>query len=474
MAKDYKIQPHNLEAEQAVLGCILIDNQAQIDVLAIMHESDFYSEAHAQIFKAMNKVYQKSIPVDFVTLTDQLEKDGMLEKVGGIDYIMTLTNTVPSAANFKHYCDIVKADSIRRKLIRSGQEIIEDAFENEDKDKSLQFAEQVIFDIAEKEGRSSLEHVGRSDGAVKKVIDKFGEIAKDPTVLKGIPTGFTDFDKITNGLQNSDLILLAARPGVGKTSFSMNILVHAATELNKKCAIFSLEMSKEQLMQRAVCSKAKVDMGKALKGEMDAEEWKRIWAASKKLEQSGLYVDDSSMTTPADLLSKCRRLKMQDGLDLIMVDYIQLMTSARKADNRQLEISDISRTLKIAAKELNVPIIVLSQLSRAVESRQDHRPLLSDLRDSGAIEQDADIVLFIYNPEKYNDVPQEDEPGTVELIVAKHRNGGTGTVKLRWIGQYTTFVNIKDKVYLPKQAKVQAKDISEQPVDNIDIDVFDD
>ncbi len=474
MAKDYKIQPHNLEAEQAVLGCILIDNQAQIDVLAIMHESDFYSEAHAQIFKAMNKVYQKSIPVDFVTLTDQLEKDGMLEKVGGIDYIMTLTNTVPSAANFKHYCDIVKADSIRRKLIRSGQEIIEDAFENEDKDKSLQFAEQVIFDIAEKEGRSSLEHVGRSDGAVKKVIDKFGEIAKDPTVLKGIPTGFTDFDKITNGLQNSDLILLAARPGVGKTSFSMNILVHAATELNKKCAIFSLEMSKEQLMQRAVCSLAKVDMGKALKGEMDAEEWKRIWAASKKLEQSGLYVDDSSMTTPADLLSKCRRLKMQDGLDLIMVDYIQLMTSARKADNRQLEISDISRTLKIAAKELNVPIIVLSQLSRAVESRQDHRPLLSDLRDSGAIEQDADIVLFIYNPEKYNDVPQEDEPGTVELIVAKHRNGGTGTVKLRWIGQYTTFVNIKDKVYLPKQAKVQAKDISEQPVDNIDIDVFDD
>ena len=276
MARDYKIQPHNLEAEQALLGCILIDNQSQIDILATMHESDFYSESHSQIYKAMNKVYQKSTPVDFVTLTDQLEKDGVLEKVGGIDYIMTLTNIVPSAANFKYYCDIVKSDSIRRKLIRSGQEIIEDAFNNSDKDKSLQFAEQVVFNIAEKEGRSSLEHVGRGDGPVKKVIDKFGEIAKDPTVLKGIPTGFTDFDKITNGLQNSDLILLAARPGVGKTSFSMNILVHAATELNKKCAIFSLEMSKEQLMQRAICSLAKVDMGKALKGEMDAEEWKRI------------------------------------------------------------------------------------------------------------------------------------------------------------------------------------------------------
>ncbi len=474
MSSNYKIQPHNIEAEQAVLGCILIDNQAQVDILSLMHEEDFYSEAHQQIFKSMSKVYQKSIPVDFVTLTDQLEKDGMLEKVGGIDYVTFLTNAVPSAANFNHYCEIVKSDSIRRKLIKSGQEIIEDAFDNQDKDKSLQFAEQVIFDISEKEGRSSLEHVGRNDGAVKKVIDKFSEIAKDPTILKGIPTGYTDFDKITNGLQNSDLILLAARPGVGKTSFSMNILVHAATELGKKCAIFSLEMSKEQLMQRAICSLAKVSMGKALKGEMDGEEWKRIWAASKKLEQSGLYIDDSSMTTPADLLSKCRRLKMQEGLDLIMVDYIQLMTSAKKQDNRQLEISDISRTLKIAAKELNVPIIVLSQLSRAVESRQDHRPLLSDLRDSGAIEQDADIVLFIYNPEKYNDVPQEDEPGTVELIIAKHRNGGTGTVKLRWIGQYTTFVNISDKVYTPKINKVEADKIEETPIENIDVDVFDD
>lgn len=474
MATNYKIQPHNIEAEQAVLGCILIDNQAQIDILALISEDNFYSEAHQQIYKSMVKVYQKSVPVDFVTLTDQLEKDGILEKVGGIDYVTFLTNAVPSAANFKHYCEIVKSDSIRRKLIKSGQEIIEDAYDNQDKDKSLQFAEQVIFDISEKESRSSLEHVGKNNGPVKTVIDKFSEIAKDPTILKGIPTGYTDFDKITNGLQNSDLILLAARPGVGKTSFSMNILVHAATELNKKCAIFSLEMSKEQLMQRAICSLAKVSMSKALKGEMDGEEWKRIWAASKKLEQSGLYIDDSSMTTPADLLSKCRRLKMQEGLDLIMVDYIQLMTSAKKQDNRQLEISDISRTLKIAAKELNVPIIVLSQLSRAVESRQDHRPLLSDLRDSGAIEQDADIVLFIYNPEKYNDVPQEDEPGTVELIIAKHRNGGTGTVKLRWIGQYTTFVNISDKVFVPKTNKVTSTEIEETPIENIDVDVFDD
>ena len=301
---DYKIMPHNIEAEQAVLGCILIDVQAQADILGIMKEEDFYTQAHRDIYLSMLKIYQKSIPVDFVTILDQLDKDKILDKVGGIDYITTLTNVVPSAVNFKYYCDIVKADSTRRKLIESGQKIIQDAYENEDKDKSLQFAEKEIFDIAEKQERSALEHVGVPNGAIKHVIDKFDAIAKDPTSLKGIPTGFKEFDRVTNGLQNSDLILLAARPGVGKTSFAMNIIVHAATTLGKKCAVFSLEMSKEQLIQRAICSLAKVSMAKALNGSMDAEEWKRIWSATKRLEQSGLYVDDSSLTTPADILTK--------------------------------------------------------------------------------------------------------------------------------------------------------------------------
>ena len=475
---EYKIMPHNLEAEQAVLGCILIDLQAQSDILGIMHEDDFYSGAHREIFAVMTKIYQKSIPVDFVTLSDQLDKDRILDKVGGIEYITTLTNVVPSAANFNYYCDIVKADSVRRKLISSGQRIIEDAYENDDKEKSLQFAEKEIFDIAEKQGRSALEHVGKPGGAVSRVIEKFDSIAKDPTSLKGIPTGFTEFDKITNGLQNSDLILLAARPGVGKTSFSMNILVNAAVEHGKKCAIFSLEMSKDQLMQRAICSLAKVSMAKALNGTMDADEWKRIWTATKKLETSGLYVDDSSLTTPADVLAKCRRLKAKENLDLVMIDYIQLMSSggsSKSNENRQNEVSAISRNLKITAKELNVPLIVLSQLSRGVESRQDHRPLLSDLRDSGAIEQDADIVLFLYNPEKYNDVPQEDEPGTIELIIAKHRNGGTGTVKLRWIGEYTTFVNLGEKTNLPKKEPIDYDKIEESAIDNFDTaDVFED
>lgn len=476
---EFKIMPHNIEAEQSVLGCILIDVQAQADILGIMKEDDFYSEAHKNIYSVMYKLYQKSVPVDFVTLSDQLDKDKILDKIGGIEYITALTNVVPSAANFKYYCDIVKSDSVRRKLILSGQRIIEDAYESEDKDKSLQYAEKEIFDIAEKQERSALEHVGKPDGAIKHVIDKFDQIAKDPSSLKGIPTGFKEFDQITNGLQNSDLVLLAARPGVGKTSFSMNILVNAAVEHGKKCAVFSLEMSKEQLMQRAICSLAKVSMAKALNGTMDAEEWKRIWTATKKLEQSGLYIDDSSLTTPADVLAKCRRLKAKENIDLIMIDYVQLMSSGsnRKSDSRQNEVSDISRNLKIAAKELNVPIIALSQLSRNVESnsRPDHRPVLSDLRDSGAIEQDADIVLFLFNPEKYNDLPTDYEPGTVELIIAKHRNGRTGTVKLRWIGEYTTFVNLNEKVVVPKKEHVEADKIEETPLDNsAAVDVFGD
>ena len=475
---DFKTMPHNIEAEQAVIGCILIDNQAQIDILPMMKEEDFYSGAHKSIYSAMLKIYQKSIPVDFVTLTDQLEQDKNLEKVGGIEYITFLTNAVPSAVNFKYYCDIVKSHSIRRKLIGSGQRIIENAYETENQEDVLQFAEKEIFDISEKEGRSDLEHVGLAGGAIKKVIDKFDSIAKDPTSIKGIPTGLKEFDSLTNGLQNSDIILLAARPGVGKTSLAMNIVINSATELGKKCAVFSLEMGADQLVQRALCSMAKVSMAKALNGTMDAEEWKRIWAATKKLEQSGLYIDTSPIT-PSELLSKCRRLKAKEGLDLVMIDYIQLMSSGSQSKdmNRQNQVSEISRSLKLTAKELNVPIIVLSQLSRSVESRKEngYRPMLSDLRDSGAIEQDADIVLFLYNPEKYNDIPQEDEPGTVELIVAKHRNGSTGTIKLRWIGEYTTFVNKGEKINLEQKQQVDYRNIEEKPIDNnVDIDVFDD
>ncbi len=473
---EFKIMPHNLEAEQALLGCILIDVQIQAEILALVDSIDFYSDSHQNIYKAMQNVYTKNVPVDFITLSDNLEKSGMLDKVGGLEYITILSNSVPSAANFKFYLDIVKADSTKRKLIRSGQDIIQKAYSSDEQQDILAFAEKSIFDIADKQGSSALEHVGKPGGAIKQVIDKFDTIANDPTALRGIPTGYKEFDAITNGLQKSDLILLAARPGIGKTSFAMNIIVNAAVKQGKKCAVFSLEMPRSQLMQRSICSLAKVSMAKALNGTMSPEEWNRIWAATKQLEQSSIYIDDSSMTTPSSLISKCRQLKAKEGLDIIMIDYIQLMTSGKsRVESRQNEVSEISRNLKIAAKELNVPVIALSQLSRAVEQRQgDHRPMPSDLRDSGAIEQDADIILFLYNPEKYNDVPQEEDPGTMELIISKHRNGRTGTVKLRWIGEYTTFVNPDEKVQIKQTPVVAAKDIEETPLSQIDDDVFGD
>ena len=444
---DYKILPNSLEAEQAILGCILLDSDAQMEILSKLKKEDFYAESHKNIFDCMLKINIKGIPVDFVTLTNQLEVDKKLETVGGIDYITFLTNVVPSAANFQHYMNIVKNNSVRRHLVFEAQQIIKEAFDSEDGDKAMQFAEKKIFDLSQKESTSELEHVGKPGGTLTNVLREMSELAENKGKMRGIPTGFKEFDAITNGLQKSALILLAARPGVGKTSFAMNIAVHAALNEGKKVAVFDLEMSREQLMQRALASLAKVNLGKVLRGDLDSEEWKRIWTAEKKLAQSGIYVDDSSMVTPFDIISKCRKLKMTDGLDLIVIDYLQLMTMGKQnRESRQQEVSDLTRVLKIAARELDVPIIVLSQLSRAVETREDHRPVLSDLRESGSIEQDADIVLFLYNPEKYNDVVTQDEPGTVYLLISKHRSGSTGEVKLKWVGEYTTYLNHDEKV----------------------------
>lgn len=448
---DYKILPNSLESEQAILGCILLDSDAQMDIFSKLDVEDFYAESHKKIYESMIKVYNKSIPVDYVTLTNQLEVDKKLEAVGGIDYISFLTDIVPSTANFKHYLDAVKNNSVRRHLIFEAQNIINKSFESEDGEQAMQYAEKQIFDLSQRETSSDLELVGKPGGTLTNVLKIISELAENKGKMRGIPTGYKDFDAITNGLQKSDLILLAARPGVGKTSFAMNIAVSAAVNEGKKVAIFALEMSREQLIQRALSSLARVDLGHVLRGTMDSDEWKRIWTAEKKLAQSAIYVDDSSLVTPFEIISKCRKLKMTEGLDLIVIDYLQLMTMGKSSrDSRNQEVGDITRTLKIAAKELNVPIILLSQLSRAVEVREDHRPVLSDLRDSGSIEQDADIVLFLYNPEKYNDVTTEEEPGTVYLLIAKHRSGSPGEVKLRWVGEYTTYLNHDEKVVIEK------------------------
>lgn len=442
---EYKILPNNLEAEQAVLGSVLIDQEAQTDILSTLSQDDFYSEAHRNIFKAMQNIFSKSIPVDFVTLTSELEVEKKLESVGGIDYITYLTNVVPSAANFKHYCDIVVSNSVRRSLIKGGQAIIEEAFQNADEKNAMQNAEKTIFDLSQKDSSSGLELVGRPGGVLADVLKEISEIAENQGKMRGIPTGFRDLDAVTNGLNKSDLILLAARPGVGKTSFAMNIALNVALNEGKKVAIFALEMSRSQLVQRALASIAKVNLTHILRGTMDQEEWKRIWTAEKKLAQSALFIDDNSTVTPLDIISKCRKLKMTEGLDLIVIDYLQLMTANKKGtrENRTQEVSDLTRMLKVAAKDLNVPIILLSQLSRNVEQREDHKPILADLRESGSIEQDADIVMFLYNPENYNDVTTNDEPGTVYLIIAKHRSGSTGEIKLKWIKEITTYTNAK-------------------------------
>lgn len=432
--KSARIIPHSIEAEQSVLGCNLIDENAVLQIMNMLKTEDFYTEAHKTIFEAMSKIYGANKPIDFVTLTDELERQGLLEAVGGIDYITTLTNILPSTANFKHYCDIVKRDSILRKLIRAGQEIIEKAYDN-DEENILAFAEKSVFDISQEEDFSNLTPISQS---LPKVLEKF----EKGGLSKGVTTGLSGLDKITNGLQKSDLILLAARPSVGKTSLAMNIVNNAALLGHNKVAVFSLEMPKEQIAQRSLCSISGVSMEKALSGKLEKSDWKALWEGNKKLSEAKIFIDDSSMNTAVDILSKCRRLKRESGLDLIMIDYLQLMSSSRsRGENRQQEISEITRNLKIAARELQVPIILLSQLSRDIEKREGHKPVLSDLRESGAIEQDADIVMFIHNPSKYGDSKIDEAPNICELIIAKHRNGSLDSIKLKWIPEITTFVD---------------------------------
>ncbi len=433
--------PYSLEAEQAVLGCVLISDNASSVILGTLKPTAFYSKAHKTIYEEMLKIYQKNQPVDFVTVVSELETDNLLNDVGGVEYVTMLTNAVPTAVNFERYADIVKRDFVLRELINAGQRIAEMAYESDDMNVALKYAEKQIFDIGENEAFSELEQIGPS---MVQVLDKFQAIATDKNSLRGLATGLYGLDKCTNGLQKGDLIILAARPGVGKTSLAMNIVNNVALEQGGVCAVFSLEMPKVQLAQRSICSVSYVSMEKALKGELTQEDWASLWAANKKFQEAKIFVDDSSINGAMDILSKCRKLKRERGrLDLIMIDYLQLMQGKQSKDsNRQQEVAEITRALKIAAKELNVPIILLSQLSRAVEQRPDHRPVLADLRESGGIEQDADIVMFVYNPDNYITDPSIEKKGIVDLIIAKHRNGSQDTIKLKFDGATTSFRNL--------------------------------
>lgn len=464
-----RIPPQSLEAEQSLLGCLLIDKEAASIIFGGIKEEDFYSETHRILFSAMYDLYSKNTPIDFITVSDYLSRNDLISKIGDLSYLTSLTTIVPSSANFKSYMEIISRASTMRKLINAGNAIINEAFEGEDEEQTLSFAEKQIFDIGKEKETSSLEHIG---GALDECIDKLDTIYRDPNSLRGLPTGFAKLDEVTNGLQKSDLILVAARPGVGKTSLTMNIVTNAAIQSGAKCAVFSLEMPKTQLAQRMLCSVSNVSMSKVLKGEETKEEWQALFAAKKKIAGAKIFVDDSSQNTPVDILSKCRRIQREHGLDLVMIDYLQLMNSGKnsKDPNRVTEVSDISRSLKIAARELNVPILVLSQLSRAVEGRRDHRPILSDLRESGAIEQDADIVMFIHKPDMYNDIEVAPENKDVcELIIAKHRNGELATINLKWVGELVSFRNLSkdsDKESLLKTAPQKKKNVDfDMPTD---------
>ncbi|MBR1983883.1 MAG: replicative DNA helicase [Clostridia bacterium] len=444
--KIFNDMPHSLEAEQSLRGCVLMDPIVQSEIGSQIGEEDFYSESHKYIFGAMESIIKENKALDLVTLADALEKRGELETVGGIEYINQLTNVLPSSANYGRYIEIVRRDSMLRKLIKGSAEIISESSKSMDEFSALSFAEKTIYDISNTADTSSMKKIG---SIIPDVMTKLDELSKDTSSFRGIKTGFKGIDKLLNGLQKSDLIILAARPGVGKTSLAMNIVENVALQ-GYTCAVFSLEMGKEQLVQRMMCSAAGVSMENALKGRMTKTEWLKIAKARELLSNAKIYIDDSAAVTPRELISKCRRLKRKAGLDLVMVDYIQLMTSDAKKgeDNRQQEISNISRNLKILAKELNVPVIALSQLSRAVESRKG-RPQLADLRESGAIEQDADIVMFIHRPDKEKSPTIEKEiaegkikKNVAEIIVEKHRNGPQGVVELYFKGESTKFLNI--------------------------------
>ncbi len=441
--------PYNRDAEMALLGCMLIDSDIAAEVIDKLREADFYQESHKQILQAMQAVFNARKPIDLVTVSDQLESEGALEKAGGIMYLTELTQITPSAANYKSYYEIVSRDSMNRKLIRASRKIIETSMKGGDEKEALAYAEKSIYDISRQSERSAL--LGMNEGdIIGEVLHKFEMLQSDPDSFKGIPTGFKRLDRMTHGLQPGALIVLAARPGMGKTSLAMNLVEHAALHAGKVCAVFSLEMPRNEIIQRLICSYANVSMQKALSGELTAKEWKKLMLAGDQLKKSKIFVDDSSRVTPGEILSKCRRLRSTAGsLDLVMIDYIQLMSSGDKkfqgSDNRTQEVADITRNLKIMAKELSVPVIALSQLRRI----QSKEPQLSDLRESGAIEQDADIVMFISRPEAIATKEELDSgkivKGAAELIIAKHRAGEQGRVSLKFIGECTKFVDVDDQ-----------------------------
>lgn len=434
-----KILPHNIEAEQSVIGAMLMDKDAIMTAAEMISGDDFYQTAYGVLFDAMVELFNEGKPVDLITLQERLKEKNVAPEISSMEYVRDVINSVPTSANIKYYAEIVQEKSTLRKLIKLNEEIANTCYvASEPLDTILERTEKSVFELVQ-HGNVNQDYVPIKQ-VVLNSLDNIEKASKVSGNVTGIPTGFLDLDYKLAGLQPSDLVLIAARPSMGKTAFVLNIAQHAAFRQNKSVAIFSLEMSKEQLVNRLLSLESHVDAQLIRTGNLKDTDWEKLIEGAGNIGKSNLVIDDTSGITLAEMRSKCRKFKLELGLDMIIIDYLQLMSgSGRGNENRQQEISDISRGLKGLARELNVPVIALSQLSRAVESRPDKRPMLSDLRESGAIEQDADVAMFIYREDYYK--PDTEDKNVAEIIIAKQRNGPIGTVRLAWIPQYTRFGN---------------------------------
>jgi len=435
----HKLPPQSIELEQGVLGAILLENEALMRVLDILNERDFYQEGHRWIFQTMLELFEENIPIDLLTVTERLRKNERLERIGGASYLTELVELVPTAANVAYHARMVRDKAVLRGLIQTATAIVTDSYEDtEDVDTLLDRAEQAIFEISQRKSTAGFTNIS---AILKDSFKHIEQLYERKEMITGLPTGFTDFDHKTAGLQPSDLIIIAGRPSMGKTSLGLNMAQHVGVHVGRPVAIFSLEMAKEQLVMRMLCAEARIDSASLRTGFLSREDWPRLTKAAGTLSEARIHIDDTPAQTALDIRAKARRLRAELGdLALVIVDYLQLMQGRARTENRQQEISEITRSLKALAKELNVPVVALSQLSRAVEQRQQRRPQLSDLRESGAIEQDADVVVLIYRDEVYD--PDSEDKGQAEIIIGKQRNGPIGTVKLAFLGEYTRFENL--------------------------------
>ena len=434
-----KIPPNDIEAEQAVIGSMLTDKEAVAAAIEVLKPEDFYRDDNRIIYEAILSLYSRSEPIDLITLKSELSSMGKFEAVGGLEYIAELPDKVPTTANVEQYIKIVEEKSVLRNLIKTANEIITLGYDQtQEVDGIIDNAEKKIFEVMQRKNQKGYTPI---KDILVETFTELEQLYNQKQRVTGVPTGFTDLDFRTAGLHNSDLILVAARPAMGKSAFALNIATNAAVKAHIPVVIFSLEMSKEQMTSRILCSEAMVDSNKVRTGKIDDEEWAKLATASGELSEANIYIDDTPGISIMEIRAKCRKMKLEKNIGLVVIDYLQLVQgSGKRGSSREQEIAEISRSLKILAKEINVPVIALSQLSRAPEQRPDHRPMLSDLRESGSIEQDADIVMFLYRDDYYNE--NSEKKNIAEVILAKHRSGSTGTVELLWLGNYTKFANI--------------------------------